>query len=342
MKMKRIAAAAIVLAGSFLGKAAVDNPSADISNGLIHAKIYLPDATHGFYQGTRFDWAGVIFSLQANGHDYYGPWFNRTDPAVHDFVYRGSDIVAGACSATAGPVDEFAAVGYDEAKGGGTFLKIGVGLLRKPDDAKYDNYRLYEIANGGRWNVEKHADEVRFTQTLQDEHSGYSYTYVKTVRLLQGKAEMLLSRSLKNTGRKAIDTDVYNHNFLVLDHQPTGPDFTITLPFAIQSTKPPQSDLAQIKGRQIVYSKKLEGHDTVTTPLEGHSQAAKDNNARIENVSLDAGIAWHSDRPLLRASLWSIRSVIAVEPFIKVAVEPGAEFTWQTTYDYYKPSRSSK
>ena len=36
------------------------------------------------------------------------------------------------------------------------------------------------------------------------------------------------------------------------------------------------------------------------------------------------------------ASLWSIRSVLAtVEPFIDVAAEPGKEFTWKYTYDYY-------
>src|ERR1700751_2217844 len=92
------------------------DPSAEINNGLIRAKIYVPDARGGFYRGTRFDWSGVVYSLQAHGHDYYGPWFNKTDASVHDFVYRGTDIVAGPCSAITGPVDEFAPVGFEVAK----------------------------------------------------------------------------------------------------------------------------------------------------------------------------------------------------------------------------------
>jgi hypothetical protein len=41
------------------------------------------------------------------------------------------------------------------------------------------------------------------------------------------------------------------------------------------------------------------------------------------------------DRPLLRESLWSIRTVIAMEPFISIEVKPGEEFTWKTVYEYY-------
>jgi hypothetical protein len=41
------------------------------------------------------------------------------------------------------------------------------------------------------------------------------------------------------------------------------------------------------------------------------------------------------DLPLFKLSLWSIRSVIAVEPFIDLAVEPGGKSTWKYNYEYY-------
>src|SRR6266849_5113859 len=122
---------------------AADFPTAEITNGQIRAKVYLPDAKNGYYRATRFDWSGVVHSLQYNGHDYYAQWFQKTDPMVHDFVYKGSDIVAGPCTAITGPVDEFAPLGWEEALSGGAFIKIGVGILRKPDEGKYDNFRLY-------------------------------------------------------------------------------------------------------------------------------------------------------------------------------------------------------
>jgi hypothetical protein len=41
------------------------------------------------------------------------------------------------------------------------------------------------------------------------------------------------------------------------------------------------------------------------------------------------------DRPITRLALWSIRTVLALEPFLALNIEPGAEYTWQYTYRYY-------
>ena len=64
-----------------------------------------------------------------------------------------------------------------------------------------------------------------------------------------------------------------------------------------------------------------------------------DHLIRIEDTRAGAGMKIQADRPLLRESLWSIRSVIAVEPFIEINVEPGAEFTWKSAYEYYTLTR---
>ena len=74
-------------------------PEAEISNRALRVRLYLPDAAHGFYQGTRFDWSGVIGGLEYAGHNYYPQWFQRRAPAIRDFIYDGADIVAGPCSA---------------------------------------------------------------------------------------------------------------------------------------------------------------------------------------------------------------------------------------------------
>jgi len=50
---------------------ATDFPSAHISNGLIKAKLYLPDKTNGYYRGTRFDWGGVMPELEYKGHHFF-------------------------------------------------------------------------------------------------------------------------------------------------------------------------------------------------------------------------------------------------------------------------------
>ena len=313
-------------------------PQAEITNGQIRVKLYLPDARNGYYRATRFDWSGVIAGLEYKGHNYYGPWFNRVDPKVHDFRYEGAEIVASPCTGDTGPVEEFqtngSALGWDEAKAGGTFVKIGVGVLRK-DEGSYDFVKQYEIVDPGKWSVRKHSDSIEFTQELTDPSSGYSYVYRKTVRLTKGKPEMVLEHSLKNTGRRTIQSTVYNHNFLVLDKQPPGPDFSITVPFQIQSPQPPNPELAKIRGNQIVYLKALENQELVTTPMLGFSDSPQDNEIRIENSRVGAGMRISGDHPLSSENLWSIRSVLAVEPFISMTINPGGEFTWKMSYGYY-------
>jgi hypothetical protein len=321
---------------------ATDFPKSEITNGQIRAGLYLPDAKKGYYRATRFDWSGVVYSLQYQGHEYYSRWFQRTDPRVHDFVYEGPDIVASPCTAITGPVDEFAPLGWEEARRGGTFIKIGVGVLRKPDESQYDNYRLYEIVDSGKWTVKKGRQFIEFTQEVADTSTGYGYTYRKSVRLANDRPEMVLEHSLRNSGTRSIRTSVYNHNFLVLDGQPPGPGLVITVPFQIQTQQPPDKQLAEIRGNQIVYLKRLEGQEVVTTSLEGFSDSPKDNEIRIEHSSQGAGMKITSDRPLSSESLWSIRTVMAMEPFVSVAVEPAKEFNWKSTYNYYTLAATSK
>ncbi len=319
---------------------AADVPQAELSNGEIHLKIYLPDAKAGFYHATRFDWSGMIGSLVYKGHEYYGSWFQRVDPAVRDFSYDGADIVASPCTAAVGPAEEFVTdanqpLGYEAAKPGGTFVKIGVGALKKPDDSAYNRFRLYEIADPGKWSVRTEPDAIEFTQQLSDASSGYGYVYRKSIKLIKGKAEMRIEHSLRNTGRAAIDTNVYDHNFLHIDGEAPGPDYTIETPFQIKSDHPPSKDFAEIRGNRIVYLKSLANQERVAMPIQGFGNGASDYDIRIENARAAVGLRITGDRPLQSESLWSIRAVLAVEPFVHISIAPGQEFTWAMTYDYF-------
>jgi len=146
--------------------AAADPPQAKISNGLIDAKLYLPNAERGYYRGTRFDWSGVIPSLRYKGHEYFGQWFDRYDPNTHDAI--------------AGPVEEFlthdAGLGYEDAdsRPGHGFVRIGVGVVRKPDEPAYQRFKTYEIINPGRRSIRKGRDWIEFTHELQSS-AGYEY-----------------------------------------------------------------------------------------------------------------------------------------------------------------------
>jgi len=322
---------------------AAQNPTAAVSNGQIKATLYLPNAKTGYYRGTRFDWSGIVSSLHYAGHSYYGPWYQQVRPDVSDYIYDGADIVTGPCTNMMGVPEEFTnanhtAPGWEDAKAGGTFVKIGIGALRKPDDKPYSNYRLYDIVNGGKWTVRKTASSVEFTQELTDPGSGYGYVYSKRVLLTAGKPQLVLEHSLRNTGQRTIQTSVYDHNFMSLDNQAPGPDLGIQFGFHAEMVATPDPkllELLRLSSDRVTLARTLTGEDKVAALFTGFSSDPKDYDIRIEDHKLGFGVRATADRPLAKVALWGIRTVISPEPFIDMTIEPGQEFTWKITYDYY-------
>src|SRR3984893_12774870 len=171
-----------VLAGLIAGTLiAPDYPEAEISNGVIRAKLLLPDAERGSYRGTRFDWSGIVSSLQYNGHEYFGQWYEKHDPKIHDAI--------------TGPVEEFltndAGLGYAEATAGGTIIRIGVGVVRKPEEKAYRRFETYDIVDPGKRAVQSGRNWIEFVHELTSDE-GYGYPYRKTLRLTEGKPQLVI------------------------------------------------------------------------------------------------------------------------------------------------------
>jgi hypothetical protein len=330
------AIAAGVLWSMALAAAAVEPPSASISNGSVKAKLWLPDVKEGYYRSTRFDWSGSIASLESGGHTYFGQWFARYDPKVHDSI--------------TGPVEDYAPLNYAEAKPGETFVKIGIGVLRRLDDQPYRFSAPYEVVDNGKWSVRSGGDFVEYRHEVSDPKSGYGYIYTKTVRLAAGKAQMSIEHNLRNTGVKAIATTVYNHGFFMLDSQTTGPDFTVKFPFDLKAGRD-MNGLAEVRGKQIVYLKELQdnvnvaapagrgpgrgGRQTASTPIEGFSNDPEDFDIAIENHKTRAAVRITADRPLWRVNFWSVPTTVCPEAYVEVNADPGKETSWRLTYDFY-------
>lgn len=314
----------LLLAGLSAAQAA-DYPQADISNGILKARLYLPDAQHGYYQATRFDWSGQMPSLEYKGHSYFGQWNPAPyTPKLHDAIM--------------GPVEEFLTdgmgLGYADAKPGGTFIKIGVGLIRKPEEPKFQQFKTYDIVDNGKWTVKKRANAVEFTHVVSDPSSGYGYRYTKVVQLVKGKPVMVLEHSFKNTGKKPIKSDVYEHNFYMIDNQPTGPDIVVKFPFDVHATQDLHG-LAETKGKELLYLKELTGRESAQSNLTGYGNDAKDYNIAVENLKSGAGVRQTGDRPIVRINYWSIRSTPCPEAYIHVKAAPGETFTWKISYEFY-------
>jgi len=309
--------------GIFATTPAEEYPTAEISNDLIKISLYLPDHEKGYYRGTRFDWSGVISQVTYKGHTYFGEWKNSHDPTVHD------DIV--------GPVEEFrtdgTALGYKEAKPGEKFVKIGVGLLEKPDEANYNFAKSYKIIKPGTWSVKKDKDWIEFRQDFSDEN-GWEYTYIKEIRITKDSPEFTINHSLKNTGTKPIDTSQYNHNFFIMDNDPIGKNYVLKFPFEVKIMRDLKGTMSS-EGKELVFNKDLDEGESLFTELEGFGKTAKDHEIIIENKKTKSGVKIVGDRPLFQFFFWTVKTTVCPEPYIDLKLEPGEKAKWKTTYLFY-------
>ena len=164
----------------------------------------------------------------------------------------------------------------------------------------------------GKWTVRKQPDSIEFQQEVNGP-SGYAYVYRKTIRLSPGKPGMILEHSLKNTGRQVIETPVYNHNFLVMDDQPSGPDFVIKVPFEIQPARD-RLGVLEVRGKEVVFARELVEDERAMITVAGFSGDRRDYDIRVENRKTGAGVRITADRPLARFVVWSVRPTRCPSP----------------------------
>ena len=299
-------------------------PTAKISNGVIDAEVYLPDAKSGYYRGSRFDWSGVIGCLAYKGHSYFGVWFPHYDPLLHDAI--------------TGPVEEFrsgleSAHGYDQAKPGEVFVKLGVGVLRRIDNGPYKFQAPYPLVDGGKWTVHARKSSVSFRQDLKGP-SGLAYEYTKVLKLEENRPILILEHELKNIGTETIETDVYDHDFYVIDGGVTGPDMVVRFPFTPKA-EPGFENGAHIQGKEIVYDRELEKGETAQSILSGYSDQASDYDFVVENRKTGAGVEQSGDLPMSHINFWSIRTTVCPEAYVHLKIAPGQSARWSIRYRFY-------
>jgi hypothetical protein len=319
-----------------------DHPKALLTNGKLDALVFLPDARNGYYRSTRFDWSGVVGCVSLNGHKFFGEWFAQYDPLKNDSItgpveeFRSDDLPNGQSGQRPGELAVRAgAIGYKEARPGETFLKPGVGVLRKVDDSPYQFGGAYPIVDSGTWTVKAGKRSVRFRQVLRG-LDGYAYVYEKTLTLEKNEPVMTLRHSLKNTGKKAIETYVYDHDFFMLDGKQTGPGMVVHFKFEPK----PVGEIgaaARIEGKDLVYVDELAPRKGVAGYLTGYSDDVRDYDFTVEDTRSKVGVQQTSDHSLARLYFWSTQRTICPEGYIKLNVAPGETSHWTLRYRFFAP-----
>ena len=289
----------------------------------------------GFYAGTRFDRGGVFASLLFRGVEMCGPWFSRYDPFMHDAVQ--------------GPAEEFPPLRAEEVRraserAGERVLKIGVGLLRVPEDAPYDRFRLYEIIDPGRWQAYAEGECAVFRHVLD----GW-YDYRKEIALT-GPDRFEIRHTLAS--EVPLEGEVYNHNFFTFGKMAVGPSRCIDFPFAPGGDWRAVYDSVGFAPSGIRFSRALqEGESVYCGNLHAAGRDGMPYDLLIRETSPSAvmpdpvgqlpchlersrEISVHitGDVPVSHTVLWANHRIACLEPYNAFRSAPGAPCRWTVRY----------
>jgi len=294
-------------------------PEYILSNAHMTIHVWDPDPNTGFVRAARFDRSGIISQANFDHHTIFGPRKAAHDPLNQDDIY--------------GTPDEFgidAPLGYAQAKPGETFLKIGVGRLRRIDDKPYAFFTKYPLVEVFPWTVHATSTTLVFKQSGSDP-KGFAYEYVKRLQLLPDRPGFAIINTLKNTGTNPLSIDHYMHNFILIDSQPIGPDYAVTFPWQPQ----PQPNAAgmsflQIGTDSIKLIKDVPDGPSFWVPMTVNPKDA--NCVTVLNPARNVAITIQGDRELARFTLYGEHNAICPEAFVQIDLAPGQTTSWRTTY----------
>jgi hypothetical protein len=308
----------------------------------LEAMVMLPDAAAGFYRGSRFDWSGHIAEVRLEKHKYFGLWRIPHNP--QNFEHG------------VGPCDEFGLEdppGYREAKPGESFLKIGVAVLRRADDKPYRFFENYEVVGRGKWRVEADDKRARTVQTI-DDVDGWGIEYEKTIEAESsidrnkgpnaGKTDhyVTLSRRLKNTGKKRIQTTHYNHNFIRFDDEPVDSNYTMTVPRGLEIVAAQRDEAGRLL---LKADNSMKPKAAITQGvLFKYTGQPRDKNLFslvIANTKTNAVLQIDHFYEVSELRLYLAPTAFCPEPFMPLDLQPGDEARWRTVYTFRiaKPER---
>lgn len=277
----------------------------------------------GTYCGTRFSWAGIIREVTWGEHHLFGPW--QPGPLVLD-VHDNVSGTAGEFGM--GIADMPPPLGFDAAGAGDCFIKIGVGILRRPDKLAYEFFGQYEWVETAPWQTEAKQTRIDMRQQLACNDFGYDYTH--TIELLPDAPGFVTRHRLMNTGCKPIYQTHYSHNFVVLDRCMIDTNYEITFPFSPAPAFDDNSDVFMDDNR-LSFQRALKA--PVFAMLDGFKGERADNQVTVRNRKTGLQLCITGDSPIVRYHFFASPGAVCPEPFVPVNAAPGETVTWEYRYE---------
>jgi hypothetical protein len=288
-----------------------------LKNKNLEIHIDFPEENYNF---SRFDWTGKIVKVKFKNTNITS--IERTNSTNENHIGKGF-------------YNEFGIetpLNYQETLVGDWFHKIGVGLLKKTDDA-YDFLKNYEV-KPAEFEINSTSKDISIICTSKI-YNGYGYILKKEITLFESSFE--IKYWLQNIGNKSIVTNEYNHNFMAINNEFIDMDYILKFPFHLKpqlfSEKVNVENAVDIQLNEFRFNR---------TPIEPFffSNLSTDTivNASWELINLKKhiGISETGSFQTNKINFWGWKHVISPELFFNINLQPNETVAWSRTYKIFR------
>jgi len=259
----------------------------------------------------------------------YGPRF-ETLGAVTGVSLDGLSFCA-----REGLVDEFniepplSPPGYDAARPGDPFVKIGVGELLREDDDEYCFSQPYIIRQLARVRAEQQDGALALFQSLRTA-AGWGYDYCKTYRVLPDAGTLVIEYELTNTGQHRIHAEQYNHNWFNFGGDPVNEEYSLRSKFDIVENG---ADWVERRDQR------LDVIGRITEPCyfsSSHPAPAHANWMHVGHAARGSAVTVSGDFDVARFALFADHAALCPEVFFETQLAPNQSRTWKRIYEFHQ------
>ena len=235
-----------------------------------------------------------------------------------------------------GLTDEFGisgkgVLGYDAAKPGQPFLKIGVGRLLREDEKPYRFSHRYRVSAWAPVGIESKPNVL--TASTSDALGSYGYRSVKQYQVNAEETTLVIAYELGNTGEKAFRFDHYNHNWFRMGDEPIGQAYRLDLGFPVERKS---AEWYRLLGSSILIERPVT--KGVYFPSV-QAATAEDNWFQIFCDPTNQSVLVKGDFALTRFALYADERGLCPETFLETTVQPGQSVRWTRTYEFRDKAR---
>lgn len=188
--------------------------------------------------------------------------------------------------------------------------------------------------------VDYQAEQISDTEVI---FSGSTAMLSCTKKLTLDGNRLEIAHTVQNLGNEPISFGEYNHNFMLIDGQPYGPDYQVHFSFPPQLTgrKEGHYNRLKLEGQTMVSTEAFgQPPEDALTQIEGFSGVAVPFTWELVHVPSGLYVREADDFPVWKYQFWCRKDNICNEIFIRnqlqSAGQTGDSAHWMRTYTFGK------